>query len=199
MGGEECGTRAVIVPFNARARSEHCDAAVGERICRAALGHHQRRARIPLQVLGVLGEFADEEDLGLRCQRRRSRMNRRDSPAAQGQGCRGSRSRSERPMFARAPRALALGHLRRTAAPARRLSTWRVHLRSWISLRGRTSRRIAVVLSNSAGGLYFARRSARRSRATSLDYRRNRSPNVSEHHRTYCHPCRTAARCPPSA
>src|SRR6476659_7396939 len=62
MGGEEGGTRAGAILFNARARSEHCDAAVGERVCRAALGHQQRRARIPLQVLGVLGEFADEED-----------------------------------------------------------------------------------------------------------------------------------------
>jgi hypothetical protein len=62
MGGEECGTRAAAIPFDARARSEHCDAAVGERICRAALRYQQRRARIPLQVLGVLGESADEED-----------------------------------------------------------------------------------------------------------------------------------------
>ena len=62
MGGEECGTRAAAIAFDARARSEHRDAAVGERICRAALGHQQRRARIPLQVLGVLGESADEED-----------------------------------------------------------------------------------------------------------------------------------------
>ena len=62
MGGEECGTHAAATPSDARAWSEHRDAAVGERICRAALGHQQRRARIPLQVLGVLGEFADEED-----------------------------------------------------------------------------------------------------------------------------------------
>ena len=62
MRGEECGARAAAIPFDARARSEHGDAAVGERICRAALGHQQRRARIPLQVLGVLGESADKED-----------------------------------------------------------------------------------------------------------------------------------------
>ena len=62
MSGEERGTRAAAIPFDARARSEHGDAAVGERICSAALGHQQRRARIPLQVLGVLGESADQED-----------------------------------------------------------------------------------------------------------------------------------------
>ena len=62
MGAEEGGTRAAAILSDARARSEHRDAAVGERICRAALGYQQRRARIPLQVLGVLGEFADEED-----------------------------------------------------------------------------------------------------------------------------------------
>jgi hypothetical protein len=62
MSSEECGTRAAAIPFDARARSEDGDAAVGERICRASLGHQQRRARIPLQVLGVLGESADEED-----------------------------------------------------------------------------------------------------------------------------------------
>ena len=62
MSSEECGTRAAAIPFDARAPSEDGDAAVGERICRASLGHQQRRARIPLQVLGVLGEFADKED-----------------------------------------------------------------------------------------------------------------------------------------
>ncbi len=62
VGGEECGTRAAAIPFNAGARSEHRDTAVGERICRAYLGHQQRRARIPFQVPGVLGEPADEED-----------------------------------------------------------------------------------------------------------------------------------------
>ncbi len=62
MRGEERGARAAAIAFDARARTEHRDAAVGERIGRAALGHQQRRARIPLQVLGVLGESADEED-----------------------------------------------------------------------------------------------------------------------------------------
>src|SRR6478736_3075266 len=62
MNSEERGTRAAGIPFDARARSEDGDAAVGERICRASLGHEQRRARIPLQVLGVLGESADKED-----------------------------------------------------------------------------------------------------------------------------------------
>ena len=62
MGAEERGTRAAVILSDARARSEHRDAAVGERICSAALGQQQRRARIPLQVLGVLGESADEED-----------------------------------------------------------------------------------------------------------------------------------------
>src|SRR4029434_10223907 len=62
MSSEECGTHAAAILFDARARSEDGDAAVGERICRASLGHQQRRARIPLQVLGVLGEFADKED-----------------------------------------------------------------------------------------------------------------------------------------
>jgi hypothetical protein len=62
MSSEECGTRADAIPFDARARSEDGDAAVGERIRRASLGHQQRRARIPLQILGVLGKFADKED-----------------------------------------------------------------------------------------------------------------------------------------
>src|SRR6478672_11924334 len=62
MSSEECGTRAAAIPFEARARSEDGDAAVGKRICSACLGHQQRRARIPLQVLGVLGESADKED-----------------------------------------------------------------------------------------------------------------------------------------
>src|SRR6478735_2319621 len=62
MSSEECGTRAAAVPLDARARSEEGDAAIGERISRASLGHQQRRARIPLQVLSVLGESADKED-----------------------------------------------------------------------------------------------------------------------------------------
>jgi len=41
------------------------------------------------------------------------------------------------------------------------------------------------VLSNSAGGLYLLADLLDLRGATSLDYRRNRSPNVSEHHRTY--------------
>jgi hypothetical protein len=62
MSGEERGTRAAAVVSDARARSQHGDAAAGERICGATLGHQQRRAKIPFQVLGVLGESADEED-----------------------------------------------------------------------------------------------------------------------------------------
>src|SRR5438132_13441620 len=62
MSSEECGTRTAAIPFDPRARSEDGDTAVGERICRAPLGHQQRRARIPRQVLGVLGQFADKED-----------------------------------------------------------------------------------------------------------------------------------------
>src|SRR5436190_23030148 len=62
MSSEECGARAAAIAFDARARSEDGDTAVGERICGASLGHQQRRARIPLQVLGVLGESADKED-----------------------------------------------------------------------------------------------------------------------------------------
>jgi hypothetical protein len=62
MSSEECGTRAAAIPFDASARSEDGDAAIGERICGASLGHQQRRARIPLQVLGVLGESADKKD-----------------------------------------------------------------------------------------------------------------------------------------
>lgn len=62
MSGEELVTRAAAVVSDARARSQHGDAAAGERICGATLGHQQRRARIPFQVLGVLGESADEED-----------------------------------------------------------------------------------------------------------------------------------------
>src|SRR2546423_11306476 len=62
MSSEKCGTLTAAIPFDARARPEDGDAAVGERICRASLGHQQRRARIPLQVLGVLGESADKED-----------------------------------------------------------------------------------------------------------------------------------------
>jgi hypothetical protein len=62
MSGEERGTRAAAVLFDARARSQYGDPAVGERICGAALGHQQRRAKITFQVLGVLSESADEED-----------------------------------------------------------------------------------------------------------------------------------------
>src|SRR6266513_5601942 len=62
MSSEECGARAAAIAFDARTRSEDGDAAVGERICTDSLGHQQRRARILLQVLGVLGESADKED-----------------------------------------------------------------------------------------------------------------------------------------
>src|SRR5688572_28241612 len=62
MSGEECGTRAAAIPLHPRARSEQGDAAVGERICSAALGYEQRGATVPLQVFGVLGELADKED-----------------------------------------------------------------------------------------------------------------------------------------
>jgi hypothetical protein len=48
MSGEERGTRAATFLSDARARSHRGDAAAGERICGAALGHQQRRARIPL-------------------------------------------------------------------------------------------------------------------------------------------------------
>ncbi len=62
MHGKEGCAGGPPLSFDARARTEHRDTAVGERICRAALGHQQRRARIPFQVPGVLGEPADEED-----------------------------------------------------------------------------------------------------------------------------------------
>ena len=62
MRGEEGGPGAAVVALDARARTEHGDAAIGERIRRSALGHQQRGARIPRQVPGVLGELADQED-----------------------------------------------------------------------------------------------------------------------------------------
>ena len=62
MRGKECGTGAAVVPFDARALSYQRDPTIGERIGRAALCHHQGRARIPLQILGMFGESTDEED-----------------------------------------------------------------------------------------------------------------------------------------
>src|SRR5258706_2166687 len=56
MRSEEFAARAAGIPFDARARSEERDAAVAELIFRASFGHQQRRASIPLQGLGVLGE-----------------------------------------------------------------------------------------------------------------------------------------------
>jgi len=61
MRGEECGPGAAGVSLDARARANHGDAAIGERIGRAALGHEKRGTGIPLQVLGMLGERADQE------------------------------------------------------------------------------------------------------------------------------------------
>ena len=110
MSGEECGTRAAAILSDARARSEHGDAAVGERICRAALGHQQRRARIPLQVLGVLGESADEEDWVSVFKGDGHERAIGIALRLKGQVCTGSRSRSGRPMFARAPRAWVSGY-----------------------------------------------------------------------------------------
>jgi hypothetical protein len=62
MRGKECGASAALVSFDARARTEHRDAAVGERIRGAALGYEQRCAGILFQILGVFGECADKED-----------------------------------------------------------------------------------------------------------------------------------------
>src|SRR5665213_778431 len=62
MRRQERGTRAAAIPLDSRAWTEQRDAAVGEGIVSAALGHQQRRARIPLEVLGMFGESADEED-----------------------------------------------------------------------------------------------------------------------------------------
>jgi hypothetical protein len=64
MRGKECGTGTVplFLSLDARALTEHRDPAVGERICKAALGYQQGCARIPLQILGVLGQCTDEEN-----------------------------------------------------------------------------------------------------------------------------------------
>ena len=56
MHGQERGSSAATISFEACARSEHGDAAVGERIVGPALRHQQGRARIPLEVLGVFGQ-----------------------------------------------------------------------------------------------------------------------------------------------
>jgi hypothetical protein len=62
MRCQERGSSAAAIPFDSRAQTEHRDAAVRERIFRAALGHQQGRAMIPLQILGVFGQGADQED-----------------------------------------------------------------------------------------------------------------------------------------
>ena len=62
MRRQERGPSAASIPFDSRARTEQGDAAVGEGIDSAALGDEQRRTRISLQVLGVFGESADQED-----------------------------------------------------------------------------------------------------------------------------------------
>src|SRR5262245_15096377 len=59
---EKCGTGAAPAPFDARAWTEQRDAAVSQRVCGAVLRYQQRGARIPLQILRMFGESADEED-----------------------------------------------------------------------------------------------------------------------------------------
>ena len=62
MRGQERSPCATATSVNSCAGTEQRDAATGERIVGAALGHQQRRTRIALQVLGMFGECADEED-----------------------------------------------------------------------------------------------------------------------------------------
>src|SRR5688572_24002552 len=62
MRGKEGGAGTARVSVDARARTEHRDPAVGERIRGAALGYQEGCAAILLQILGVFGECADEED-----------------------------------------------------------------------------------------------------------------------------------------
>ena len=63
MRSEESGTGAVLLPLDdGRARTEHRDTAVRERISEAGLGDQKGGARISLQVLGVFGESADKEN-----------------------------------------------------------------------------------------------------------------------------------------
>ena len=62
MRDKEGGAGAIRVALDARARTEYRDPAVGERIRGAGLGYQQGCAGILLQILGVFGECADEED-----------------------------------------------------------------------------------------------------------------------------------------
>lgn len=66
MRCQERGSSAATILVDSRARTEHRDAAVGERIFRAALGHQQGRALIPLQIPGVFGQSAIENHAGVR-------------------------------------------------------------------------------------------------------------------------------------
>ena len=134
MRGQERGSSAAAIPFDARARPEQRDAAVGERIVGPALRHQQRRARIPLEVLGVFGQSADQEDRVRPRRRRRSRTSRTGSPPAPGRACRASPSGSEPPGCAPARRAWASEYSRRTAARACLQTVGHVGLRSSISL-----------------------------------------------------------------
>ena len=62
MDGQERGASAAAISVDLRARTEHRDAPVGERIGGPAFGNQQRSTRIAIEVLGVLGQSADQED-----------------------------------------------------------------------------------------------------------------------------------------
>ena len=107
MHGQERGASAAIISFDTRARSQHGDAAVGERIVSAILRHHQGGARIALEVLGMFGHPADQKNrvalvksdgheravgVPLRLERQRAQGPRRD-PSHQGARSLGVRGR----------------------------------------------------------------------------------------------------------